>query len=79
MTQKFNDTIPGGAVNVTSLYMDTRYPLLHCERIGKKYGEAVRLNLREEAEDNGIRVLLPWHYGMTITDDDMAVINGRQI
>ena len=78
LTQKFKDFVSGGAVNITSLYMGTWYPVLHCDRIGTTYGEAVLLNLREEAEDNVIRVFLPRHYGMTIMDQDMAAINSRQ-
>ena len=45
----------GSAVNFTALYMGTRYPVLHCERVDTKYGESVRLTLREDAEDNIIR------------------------
>ena len=77
LTQKNKEAVSGGAVNITSFYMGTRYPVLHCDRIGTKYGEAVRLTLREEAEDNVIRVFLPRHYGMTITNEDMAAINSR--
>ena len=55
------------------------YPVLHCERISTKYGEAVCLILREDAEDNIIRVFLPRHYGAAIIDEDMAAINNRQI
>ena len=58
--------------------MGTRYRVFYCDRIGTKYGNAVRLTLREEAEDNVIRVFLPRHYGMTITDEDMAAIYGGQ-
>ena len=79
MTQRFKDAVSGGAVNITSLYTGTRYPLLHCERIGTKYGEAVRLTLREDVDDNIIRVFLPPPYGPAINDEDTAAINNRQI
>ncbi len=79
LTQKFKDAASGAAVNVTSLYIGTRYPVLQCERFDTKYGMSVRLTLREEAEDNVIRVFLPRHYGTTITDQDMAAINARTI
>ena len=78
LTQKFKDAVSGTAVNVTSLYMGTRYPVLQCERVDTKYGASVRLTLREDAEDNVIHVLLPRHYGAAITDD-MAAINARTI
>ncbi len=40
---------------------------------------AVRVTLREEADDNVFMVFLPCHYGSTITDEDMAAINDRKI
>ena len=54
-------------------------PLYHCDRIGTKYGDAVRLTLREEVNDNMVRVLLPRHYGSAISEADMTAINSRQI
>ena len=65
----------GAAVNVTALYTGTRYPVLHCERVESNYGEAVCLTLREEGDDNIIRLFLPRRYGATITDEDVAAIN----
>ena len=37
------------------------------------------LTIREEAEDNMLRVFLPRHYGSAISEADMAAINNRQI
>ena len=79
LLQKLKDAVSGAAVNVAALYTGTRYPVLHCERVDTKYGESVHLTLREEAEDNVIRVFLPRHYGATITDEDMAAINNHRI
>ena len=42
-------------------------------------GGAVRLTLREDADDNIIRVFLLRHYGAEITDEDMAAINNHTI
>ncbi len=53
--------------------------MIHCERVDTKYGPSVRLTLREDAEDNMIRVFLPRHYGASITDTDVATINDRKI
>ena len=79
LTQRFKDAVSGGAVNITSRYTVTRYPVLHCERIGTKYGEPVSLTLPEDAEGNIIRVFLPRHYGTEITDEYMAAIKNRKI
>ena len=79
LTQKFKDAVSGSAVNVTALFIGTRYPVLYCERVDTKYGPSVRLTLREDAEDNVIRVFLPNHYGASVTDTDMVTINDRTI
>ena len=60
-------------------YTRTPYPVLHCERLVTKYGMAVRVTLREEADDNVFMVFLPRHDGFTITDEDMAAINNHTI
>ena len=79
VTQKFKDAVSGAAVNVTTLYTGTWYPVLHCERVETKYGMAVRVSLREEANDNVFTVFLSRHYADTNTDGDMAAINDRKI
>ena len=79
LTQKFRDAVAGGAVNITALRIGTRYPVLQCDRVGTKYGDAVRLTLREEDDDNIVRVFLPRHYGSAMSEEDMAAINDKRI
>ena len=79
LTHKFKDAVSGGAVNSTSLCIGTRCPVIHCHRIGTKYGDAVHLTLREEIDDNMVRVFLPRQYGSAISEADMTAINSRQI
>ena len=79
LTQKFKDAVSCAAIKVTALFTGTRYPVLHCERVDTKVGVAVRVTLREEADDNVFLVFLPRHYANTITDEDMAAINDRKI
>jgi hypothetical protein len=57
LTQKFNDAVSGGAINITSLSIGKRYPVIHCDQIGTKYGDAVRFTIREEAEDNIVQIM----------------------
>ena len=78
-TQKFKDVVSGAAVDVTSLYTGTRYPVLHCEREGTKYGMSVHVSLCEEADENGSMVFLPRQYATTITDEDISTINSHAI
>ena len=49
----------------------------HCDHVSKKYGDAVRLTLREE-EDNIVRVFLPRHYGSAFSEDDVVAINTQR-
>ena len=79
LKQKLKYALSGAAVNVTALYVGTRYPVLHCEQVETKYGMSVRVTLREEADDNVIRVFLSRQYGTAITDEDMAAINSHTI
>ena len=51
---------------------------MHCDRVGTNYGDAVRLTLREEDDDNIVRVLLPRHYSSAISEDDVAAINTQR-
>ena len=78
LTQKFSDAVAGCAVNITALRIGKRCPVLQCDPVCTKYGDAVRLTLREEGDDNILRVFLPRHYGSAMSDD-MAGINGRRI
>ena len=78
LSQRFREAVAGGAVNITALRIGTRYPVLHCDRVGTKYGDAVRLTLREEEDDNIVRVFLPRHYGSAISEEDVAAINTQR-
>ena len=40
LSQIFRDAVSGAGVNVSSLYTDKHYPVLHCERVETKYGQA---------------------------------------
>ena len=79
LTQKFKDSVSGGAINITSLCIGTRYPVIHCDRIGMKYGDAVRLTIREDDDDNMLRGFLPRHYGSAISEEYTTAINSRKI
>ena len=64
----------GAVVSISSIYQDTRYPVLHTERVEMKYGTSVQLTIRE-AEENIVKMFLPCRYSEIFTDEDMADIN----
>ena len=72
LTQKFKDSVSGGAINIISLCIGTRYPVIHCDRIGRNYGDAVRLTIPEKADDNIVLFFLSRHYGFSISEEGMA-------
>ncbi len=79
LTQKFRDAVAGGAVNIRSLCIGKLHPVIHCDRVGTKYGDAVRLTLHEEDDHNIVRVFLPRHYGSAISENDMCSVNSQRI
>jgi hypothetical protein len=48
LTQKFKDAVSGPAVSFSSLYLDTRYPVVHAKRVETRYGMRVVVGLYEE-------------------------------
>ena len=77
LSQRFRDAVAGVTFNITALRIGTLYPVLHWDRVGTKYGDAVRLTLHEE-DDNIVRVFLPRHYGSAISEEDVAAINTQR-
>ena len=78
LCQKFRDAVSGAVVSISSLYQDTRYPVLHAERVETKYGTSVRLTIRE-ADENNVKLFLPRRYSEIFTDDDLAEINNQTV
>ena len=79
LTQKFRDAVAGGAINIKAICIGTPYPVIHCDRVGTKYGDTVRLTLREEDDDNIVRVFLTRHYCSAISEGDVAAIKNQRI
>jgi hypothetical protein len=76
--ERFNNAVSGVAVRFSALDRDTRYPVLHAERVETRFGPRVRVALREE-DGNIVDVFLPRRYGDTFEDANLAAINTRQL
>jgi hypothetical protein len=57
LSQKIRDSVLGTAVRISSLNIDTRYPVLHAGKLDMIYGTSVLLTIRESI-DNVIKVFL---------------------
>jgi len=62
---------------ITSLKIDTPYPIERAERVQTKYGEAILLTLRAESQHTFDKVFLPRRYGSLFSDDDLSAINDK--
>jgi len=63
---------------ITSLKIDTPYPIQHAERVVTKYGEAILLTLLSQSPQTFLKVFLPRRYGTLLNDDDLCSINEKQ-
>ena len=64
---------------ITSLKIDTPYPIQHAERVVTKYGEAILLTLLSQSPQTFLKVFLPRRYGTLLNDADLCSINDKTI
>jgi len=62
---------------ITSLKIDTPYPIERAERVVTKYGEAILVPL--QAPDTFLKVFLPRRYGTLFSDEDLRSINDKTL
>ena len=70
VSQKFPDAVLGSTVRISSLDLETRYPVLHAERLETKYGTSFFLTI-SESTNNVIKIFLPRRYIVVFTDEDI--------
>ena len=63
---------------ITSLKIDTPYPIERPEKVQTKYGEAIILTLQESLH-TFVKVFLPKRYGSLFTDNDLHSINVKSV
>jgi hypothetical protein len=76
LTQKFRDPCSGHAVSVSSLFRDTRYPVIHAKFLESRYRMRLVVALSEE-EGNTVEVFLTKRYSEAVEYMDMVDINTR--
>jgi len=64
---------------ITSLKIDTPYPIQHAERFVTKYGEAILMTQLSQSPQTFLKVFLPRRYGNLLSDDDLCTINEKTI
>jgi hypothetical protein len=78
LTKKFQRVTSYNTVNVSSLDVNRKYPIIHAERIVTKFGPTVLMTLADEP-DRTVKVFIPKRYGSEISDVDIADINSTKV
>jgi hypothetical protein len=79
LTAKFKMISSCQQTKITSLKIDTPYPIQHAERVVTKYGEAILLTLLAQSPQTFLKVFLPRRYGTLLNDADLCSINDKTI
>jgi len=72
LATKFKMVAACQQTKITSLKIDTPYPIERAERVVTKYGEAILVTL--QATDTFLKVFLPRRYGTLFSDEDLRSI-----
>jgi len=78
LTTKFKMVTSCQQTKITSLKIDTPYPIERPEKVQTKYGEAIILTLQESLH-TFVKVFLPKRYGSLFTDNDLHSINVKSV
>jgi len=65
-------------IKLTSLRINTPYPIERAERVQTGYGEAILMPLQAESPQIFVTVFLPRRYGSLFSDDDLRSINDKK-
>ena len=64
---------------ITSLKIDTPYPIERAEKVQTKYGEALLMTVQAESPHTFVKVFLPRRYGSLFNDDNLRSINDKTV
>ena len=70
LAKKFEEATPCQSVNISSLEIDKKYPIVRAKRISSKFGPTVSLTIRD-SETTTIQTFLPKRHSPVVSDDDI--------
>jgi len=79
LAAKFKMVASCQQTKITTLKIDTPYPIEHAERVVTKYGEAILVTLLSQSPQTFLKEFLPRRYGTVFGDDDLRSINDKTI
>jgi len=77
LATKFKMVATCQQTKITSLKIDTPYPIERADRVVTKYGEAILTTL--QAPETFLKVFLPRRYGTLFGDEDLRSINDKTV
>ena len=75
MSKKFQMATSCHVVNIDSLEIDRKYPIIKAERVTTSFRESILLCIQNSITFNLFKIFLPKIYAETFTDDDLNAIN----
>ena len=75
---KFEEATASASVNISSLILNTPYPVVRAKRITTKFGSTVLLSI-EDTDEQLVQIFLPKPYASVVSDEDIAKLNSRSI
>jgi len=77
LATKFKMVATCQQTKITSLKIDTPYPIERADRVVTKYGEAILTTL--QAPETFLKVFLPRRYGTLFSDEDLHSKNDKTV
>ena len=77
LATKFKMVTKCQQTKITSLNINTPYPIERAERVVTKYGDAILVTL--QAPETFLKVFLPRRYGTLFGDEDLRSINDKTV
>jgi hypothetical protein len=78
LASKIRMTTASNTVKITTLKMDSAYPIERVEKVQTRFGKAVLLTLRESSQTY-VKVFLPRRYGALFMEEDLRAINEKSV
>ena len=79
LSKKFQMATSCHVVNIDSLEVDRKYPIVKAERVTTRFGESILLCIQNSITLNLFKIFLPKRYAETFTDDDFNAINSEKV
>ena len=78
LSKQFQKASSSNTIQIGSMEVDRKYPIVRAERAVTKFGKTILLYLRESPSIL-VKVFLPTRYSSVFTDDDVNSVNSGEV